>query len=1452
MPCVTNAMYIILTVSAAASRFPHATVTQKPEPRLPRGGSGLSEPVEARRAAANDQGMYPATIARPKSPSSIGRVSRCLIIGNQSLALACAAVLQRFEHEVVGVVADPGSPASRSAPPELLVIPSLLALRDNAPSDIDFVFSITNLRVLRADTLSLARVAAINYHDGPLPRYSGVNAPVFALIAAEPRHGISWHIMEGGVDEGAVLAQVTFDVAPDESALTLNTRCFEAGLSSFQDLAAKLPALPVGTRAPLDKETSCPLGRRPPGGGLISWNKPARETARLIRALDHAGYPNPVGSGTTSFGGTIMIVPECLPADGQAGTTAGSVMEVTRDGVVVATGAGVVRLPRLLRLDGTPLGVSDLAAIGVRPGAVFDEAAPAQLRGLDDVNRAFARHEPYWMARLADLELPIIPGVASLAHSRPVIKHHVASAQALTREELLAAFGAWVARVAGRAEVDIGLRWTPPAGAAPAAPWFAPVVPVRLQAADGLNLKDAALDLRARLDKVTARGTWAKGAWSRHHGLKAVPEPAFDVAINGDTDAAVPGAALTCCARDGELTWWIDPGRIDNQALSRLTAQLVSLIHGATTDPSASLGSLSIVPAAESVRLDSEWNATEIPLRRDATISTLFEEQVARTPTAQALIATDGRQTYQELSRNVERLAVRLAAAGVRRGDLVGVHLTRTSSLVVGILAIHKAGGAYLPLDPDYPAERLAFMVRDAAACVILTDDEDSARLLAPNARLLHPAIHDGELVPAELATSRPEDLAYVIYTSGSTGRPKGVMVEHRNVVNFFTGMNSILDTPPGVWLAVTSLSFDISVLELLWTLTRGFTVVLYRKEMHEVASPDSSLPTFGELVDMEGATHLQCTPSFMQMLFLQPGGRQAVSRLSCVLLGGEPMPGPLAAEVTGLVKGPVWNMYGPTETTVWSTAWRLDGTGTPPPIGAPLANTQTYVCDMRGRPVPVGVPGELLIGGAGVVRGYLGRPELTAERFPDRGGRVYRTGDLVTRRSDGVLEFQGRVDFQVKLRGHRIELGEIEECLRRQDGVLEAVAMVREDVPGDHRLVAYVVRKQGAAVVDFREALRAQLPPHAVPAHVVTLPRLPHTPNLKVDRKALPPPQLERTRVGQGPAEGLEAELAEIWCAVLGIPTAGRDDNFFELGGHSLLAVQLLTKLQEQWPEATVRVVDIFRYPSIASLARLLGADSPRTLEAAQAAPQRAQPIWFGQAAQPLFGMLHRARGTLVRGAVLFCYPMPPKYQLFYRGFQRLAASLTLEGFHVLRFDYSGVGDSAGSPSGATVGKWVEDAHAALQCLERETGCHQLSVMGLRVGTVIAAALSRRTSLRNVVLWEPITTGSQYVDELVALSSQRPQLPPPADLDFFGFPVTAAMRTELQAVSLVERPPLAQRTLILSSQGSKLDERLMEVPGLRHDIIPGLGDWRAVLRDDQVVIPPAHLTRITSFLTSQ
>jgi amino acid adenylation domain-containing protein len=653
----------------------------------------------------------------------------------------------------------------------------------------------------------------------------------------------------------------------------------------------------------------------------------------------------------------------------------------------------------------------------------------------------------------------------------------------------------------------------------------------------------------------------------------------------------------------------------EHATISRMVGNFRTLLEGIVANPNRRVSELPLLTEAERHQLLVEWNDTRREYPKDKCIHELVEAQAARTPDAVAVIVPstssgddEGQQlTYRQLNDRAEQLAGNLRSMGVRPGAVVGICMERSVDLVVGLLGILKAGGAYVPIDPGYPAERIEFMIEDSAMTVLLTERRSRETWLCRAQRVRVVSVEELSFTHAVLAEHggekpRPDDLAYVIYTSGSTGKPKGVEIQHRALVNFLHSMRQRPGlTPQDVLLSVTTISFDIGALELFLPLIVGARVV--------VVSREAAVDGLRLIEDLEqcGATAMQATPATWRMLLEAGWSGNKSLKLLC---GGEALSPDLAKALVSR-SGSVWNLYGPTETTVWSTIWKVEPGSERILIGRPIDNTRAYVLDSRLQPVPVGVAGELYLGGDGLARGYRNRPEITAERFVDDPfnagdrSRLYKTGDLARYLSDGNIEYLGRIDYQVKIRGYRIELGEIESALCQHEAVQHAVVVAREDEQGDgcsalgadKRLVAYAVLKDGAeaTIARLRDFLKSKLPEYMIPSGFVFLDTLPLTPNGKIDRKALPEPASSASTVTETfvpPRTITEKTLAGVWAEVLNVEHIGTNSNFFDLGGHSLLLARVHRKLQGIF-DREVSLVDLFEYPTISALAQYISREA-------------------------------------------------------------------------------------------------------------------------------------------------------------------------------------------------------------------------------------------------------------------
>jgi natural product biosynthesis luciferase-like monooxygenase protein len=1507
---------------------------------------------------------------------------QALFIGDGDLLIRCAEIYIRAGHSIVGVVTSNGLVAGWARQAGIAVFdwpdgsnPEL------GPAAFDYLFSIANLRVIPTETLARARRGAINFHDSALPAYAGLNATSWAIMAGETSHGITWHEMTAEIDGGRILRQHSFPITPDDTAFTLNVKCYETAAESFDAVIEALRSDPSPFIEQKGPRRYFGRGHRPEAAATIDLGKPADQITTLARALDFGAHQNPLGRAKLFLGNDVLLVRSAEIAASRRSGPAGRLVSVDQDRLVVSCADADICFAGLIAAEGSaPHEI--LRRNGFSPGDQLPLPEKDRLASVTRYNHHAASFEAWWSREFERLAPAVLPyprlnrpgeskGTAALEASL-----EVAAAGSPQPEHVAAAFVGWVARLTGASSVSVSYSDASFTEASrDIEPWFVAAVPLTMRMQDKQSVGALIDSVAGTIDGVRRAGPYCCDLPFRVAGAGSIREALDALRIGIDLAPTARGGIFDRCdvvlsvdPANGQATLVFPSGGF-TAAVSRTIARHFNFFLGEFLAGHAPrLDDIPLVPPEERAAVEQS-NRTMAVIPDACGIAQEIVRQVHRDPQRAAICWDDRTLDYAALEARAGVIAERLKACGACRGTIIGIHLERTPDLIAAVLATLSIGAAYLPLDPAYPAERIRFMLEDSRAPIVLTDSRlagrvarDGVALVMVDSTIGTPA-NAGDGAGLDHADTSPDDLAYVIYTSGSTGLPKGVAVTHGNVLNFFAGMDArIPHGDGGRWLAVTSLSFDISVLELLWTLARGFTVVLHSRAQGAQARPDAvpafslfyfasdeasggadkyrlllegakfadregfaavwtperhfhafgglypnaaitsaaiaavtqrvairagscvlplhnpvraaedwalvdnlsngrvgislasgwqpndfviapeafadrknimisgvdtlrrlwrgekvplrnpkgeavaigtlprpvqreiplwltaagnpetfqqagqlgcgllthllgqslddlakkvgayrrswqqaghvgnghvtlmlhafvgesddlvretvrqpmknylrssmdliklaawSFPTFVERAtaagrqatdpfDAEGlsdaemdaildhaferyfatsglfgtvercrqmvtglaaigideiaclidfgvpteqvleslprlkqlmdaaaedrrpighasvaedivahrASHLQCTPSMASMLIADGPGRSALAGLETLVVGGEALPVALAKELRSLVPGKLLNAYGPTEATVWSSICDIEDVGEFVPLGTPIANTSLHVLDPAGRECPALITGELYIGGAGLARGYLGRPELTKERFirdplgDGSAARLYRTGDLVRRHPDGALEFIGRIDNQVKIRGHRVELGEIEGVLANQPGVKDAVVHARLDGTGDQQLLAYVTPRAGA-VLDgqaLRQRIEAFLPEVMVPARVIVLPALPLTPNGKVDRAALA--ACETTENGTAGPEGeTEALIAAIWCEFLRVPSVNRTANFFDLGGHSLMVIKVQRRLQAATGQ-NIPIVDMFSHSTIRALAALI-----------------------------------------------------------------------------------------------------------------------------------------------------------------------------------------------------------------------------------------------------------------------
>ncbi len=1204
-----------------------------------------------------------------------------LLLGEEPLLLRCAETLLARGHGIQAVVSRSPAIQAWASQQGIELLDRTTYAQRVAEGKTDVLASITYPALIPAATLAQARVAAVNFHDGPLPRYAGMNGSAWALHNGEGQHAVVWHVIEAGLDEGDILERRGLMLDAHETSVSLNIKVAALAHQAFGDL---LDRLETGTLTGTPQDRSVPRlmysrHDRPAWLGALDWTLTARQLHSQVRACDFGPYANPFALSKLVHRGRAVVVQACEPAPGQG--SAGRVLALDDTAVTVAAGSGTLRLLRFASLTGQPLTVRQAAAcLSLEVGADLQLPAlapDAQAFAAD--SRAIARAEPKLLALLGSRRVPQLPvewRQVEDAHEVPVpltpeFSQRYASC---LQDAVVAAFGVLLSSLLRDSSFD--LTWVGNVQPSPdslRSALFAQALPWRLEVPPAASFADWVAQVGAQRAGLQKSPGWLVDLVARHEVLRNQPDLqqlALSTVAVLEGDATRPqGAGLALVLR-GEGVTLKTQGAVDAPTLHMLARRLAAVAQSAMRSETQAISALDALDDDERDQQLVTWNTTAREFPDRLRIHDLFEQQVVQRPDALALHCQGRSLSFAELDRAANRVARVLAQHGIGVGQYVGLVVERGIELVVAMLGVAKSGAAYVPIDTIYPDDRLSFMLEDSACTAVLASQALAGRCPHSLPVLLvdGPEVSVASSAPVACAAAAT-DVCYAIYTSGSTGKPKGVVLTHRAVVNTLDWVNREFGVGPGdVLLFVTSPSFDLSVYDIFGALGAGAAVDVASSEL--LADPQALARRLchPDVAEGPAITIWDSAPPALARLANFLPERAGHSALRLVMLSGDWIPLGLPSQLMGVFPGvKVKSLGGATEAAIWSNYFHVDSVEprwTSIPYGKPIQNARYDILDPQLRPLPVGIAGDLYIGGTCLAQGYLNRPELTAERFiadPHRPGeRLYKTGDLARFWPDGTMEFLGRADFQVKIRGYRVELGEIEAALCKLPGIQAALCSAFQDASGQKSLLAYVQTPdpRGFPLASVKAALSAGLPDFMVPAHFVPLQNFPLSSNGKLDRRALPSPeQAARSQALRPPATALQAQMVEVWQTVLKRSPVGISDNFFDLGGHSLLAVELVKQMQRATGVA-IPLASIVSHPSIEQLTQHLGLQD---LPAAAGEPMAISPaleavsddvVTLGASAhRPLFIICHASGQATPYVALaqrldnLFCtYGLMPK----------------------------------------------------------------------------------------------------------------------------------------------------------------------------------------------------------------
>lgn len=1143
----------------------------------------------------------------------------CYVIGETGLTLECAQNLKATGHIILAIISSHPTIQAWANVEKIACDSSVHFLEKQPPCD--YLFSVVNKKILPAHILKKARYIPINFHDSLLPRYAGLYATTWAILNNETQHGVSWHVMNEEIDTGNILKQGVVKILSDETAFSLNLKCYEKAKQLFIELIHELETKTYNSQPQdLTDRTYYGAYHKPLGNGIINWNSSADEISRLVRALDYGNQPNPISSAKLILDKEIYIVKKIIISKNLSTKKPGHLFDFTAQSFQIATGSKDLIVTELLQANGSPC---SMEAIYQKYGERKNKQVKANyftssfLKIFEEKSAQLAKSELFWVKQHLDIKSTFFPFsfpeknltalddlslvrehqfVAKISIPSNITKKLTAQyVESSLQNILLAALLIYLYRTIQEEDAGIGISIQNPIEKpekfgiffSEHAPYF---ININNETCLGEILKKTNLELK----HIKKNNTFLKDIGARYPNLT---QDAHSLPISiafSEKLTSKHGLVHFFIAEDvGDIFIYIEKSIANNNLkdiLKNTSKNIKNLIVNLAKNPNKDIRKIGFLDKKEEKKLLGIWNDTKISFQDKKMIHELFEEQVLKTPNNLAVVCEKQSITYLELNIRANKLAHHLIQLGIKVGGKVLLYLERSLDVAVGLLAVLKAGGAYIPIEITTPWLRIQQILSDANPFCILTQSSISKKIITrkKSKNSCKVICLDNQKFKNNILTSNPKiscnsnNLAYAIYTSGSTGKPKGVLIAHKSVVNCISATQKHLSlNQKDTYLTVTALSFDMATLDYFLPLSLGAKLVVAKEK---------NAKYLAELIKLSSVTVMLATPSTWEILKIFGW---SPSRNFKMLSIGEVLSPSLAKHLSK--SRYLFNIYGPTEATLYATLKKIKNYAQIT-IGKPIQNMRAYVLDKNLQLLPIGFIGELHLSGVGLAGGYLNNPKLTREKFIKnpfsniRGDRIYKTGDLVRWLPNGELDYIGRTDDQVKIRGFRIELGEIEHALLQHPQIAQATVHIEKSVNEHHRLVAFIVQNQKEkhlATLELQDFLKRILPDYMIPAAYIALDSFPLNSNGKIDKKYLLSHTKEILPVSTSykPAKNiLENQLILLWQDLFQSSLIGTEDNFFALGGDSILAMRLATKAMTEY-SLPISAEDILNFPTISAL---------------------------------------------------------------------------------------------------------------------------------------------------------------------------------------------------------------------------------------------------------------------------